>query len=265
MRTYHSLMDKVFDPKNLSRALRHGRRRGGGPGPDGITWGRYCRDRADRLRDLRLRLREGRYAFRLPAQLPHRTHTGKMLDIFIWPVEDRIVQIAIGQVLRRTVMACPREGAAGKPPTLEAWLSARDPRTPVMFAVDVKDWFASTDVERALLSLRGRVSDGCFLRLVRQALHVPDREGLASGNPLSQVMADWYIDTRKAHPLEPPIYRWYDSFGGGADSYESALEAVSRIEASLTPLGLRLNPRKTLIRRSRDLVACLGDFGYNMD
>src|SRR5665647_131724 len=96
---WFSLMDKLYNPKNLWSAWAKSARNNGSPGVDGVTISRYEKDVEANLNRLSGQLKDGTYRPKAIRRTYIPKADGKMRPLGIPTVQDRIVQGALRHVI----------------------------------------------------------------------------------------------------------------------------------------------------------------------
>jgi RNA-directed DNA polymerase len=104
-RRYYSLIDKVYDLRNLYEAWKEVKRRKGAAGIDKVSISRFEKNLEERLRYLQERLRTGTYSPPPVRRVYIDKADGSKRPLGIPTVGDRVVQQAVRRVL--TPMFCP--------------------------------------------------------------------------------------------------------------------------------------------------------------
>jgi len=254
MNKYHSLIDKVYDRRNLLRAFRHGARRRGCSGPDDVSWTEYGDNLEHNLACLAQRLRAGNFEFSAPRSLYRTGVQGELRHIHVWDVEDRIVQHAIKQILTPIFEMEFLDLAYGYRPRrgyAQAYKRAVDIyseiSTPWVASTDIRSFFASID--RALLKRLFclRVADGKIINLVESTLFSVDVPGLPIGNVLSPLMSDLYLHEVDKFLCGERMIRYCDNIVAFSRSRSNALGDLELITAAVRSVELQLNADKTQV------------------
>ena len=254
MKKYHSLIDKVYSISNLSLAFRNGSKRGGSPGPDGVTWIAYADKLTDNLAALSDRLRDGTFVFREAKCRVISTHRQSPLKIYISDIEDRIVQHALKQVLTRILEPCflnvsygyrKRRGLSQAYLKLTEMLKTLN--DPHFFSLDIQKCFASMNRARLKEVLCRYVADGKAIALTDLAIGIKNGEGLPPGNVLSTLMADLYFLDADKHLADSRMIRYCDNIIGFSRSSEELVTDMTQITETINSIGLQLNANKTKV------------------
>lgn len=272
-RKWHSLIDKVYLPRNLQAAWERVKANGGAAGIDGMTVKQFARNAEQWLAQLSADLRAKTYRPQpvrrvyIPKSGNKGGGKGSKRPLGIPTVRDRVVQQALLQVLE---------------PIFEPKFSARShgfrPGRGCQTALNVVDraiacgygWVVDADVqaffdsvqhEKLLELLNEEVADGSVLRLIRHILTAgvvepgtaevePTELGTPQGGPLSPLLANIYL-----HPLDVRmqaagfgLVRYADDFVVFAKSESEARQALALAQQVLQgELGLSLHPEKTRV------------------
>ena len=275
---WHSLIDKVYAPRNLQSAWERVRANRGAPGVDGMTIAKFAEDADARLQRLSEDLRAQTYRPQPVRRVFLAKSGGGQRPLGIPTVRDRIVQQALLQVLE---------------PLFEAQFSPRShgfrPERGCTTALDVVDravrhgygwvvdadlqsFFDTVDHERLLAALNEEVADGRVLKLIRCILQAgvslpetaevePTELGTPQGSPLSPLLANVYLHAFDAQMVQAGygLVRYADDFVIFAKSESEATAALQRAREVLEgQLGLRLHPEKTQVVSVTDGFAFLG-------
>jgi RNA-directed DNA polymerase len=261
---WFSLIDKVWNPRNLESSWQKVRRNGGAAGPDGCSVTRFERDAAARLEKLSPQLREGTYTAR-PVRRTwiEKPGSAEKRPLGIPDVSDRIVQGALRHVLEPIFERTFSEYAYGFRPGRGAKDALRrvdgllkEGRTWVVDA-DIKGYFDAIPHDRLMDCLRQHVSDGRVLDLVEKYLKAgvmdslhgwsPGERGTPQGAVISPLLANIYLNELD-HLMTARGYaitRYADDFVILTNSQEEAEEALKLLRTWTASRELTLHPEKT--------------------
>ena len=234
---HHSLIDKVYNPKNLVRASNSMMRRLG-----------------DRIGDrelalLHTQLREGNYSPQ-PPKIVRVTTKRLGAGAFQIPTEhDRIVQRALKQVIEPILEAefldfsfgyRPKRGRRQAFAVIDHYY-----RLNLRWALsaDVESFFSSIEKSRLLRLLARRIADGKVLSLIEQFLG--DQPGIPIGSVLSPLLSNVYLHEVDLALREERVVRYCDNYVILASTKEELQSKLSQLENVLQEVGLRLNEEKT--------------------
>ncbi|MFV2198726.1 reverse transcriptase domain-containing protein [Nocardiopsis sp. LOL_012] len=252
----HSLMPLLTQTRWLKRAARACMRRGGAPGPDGLTWSHYREELDTRLDGLAERLADGTWA-PVPPRLVSWPGWGKELRVCVPTVEDRIVHRALRQA------AEPVLDRDAYPPWLFGWRPRRGRVEAVAAAAAHltagRPWVADLDVakvtsgaqtEEIITALAVHIYDGAFLAVMRTALNALPSP-LYPGSGLSPMLTNVRllgVDRHEAlRHLE--LVRLTDNYTAFTPTPTEAAEAMTALETALGEQGMRPHPEKSKVWR----------------
>lgn len=185
-------------------------RRSAAPGVDKVTFVEYERELATNLADLVSRLKGKRYHAKLVRRKYIPKANGKLRPLGIPALEDKLLQLAVAQVLEaiyeQEFLDCswgyrPKRG----PREARRELADRLYRgqTDWVVEADIKGFFDNISHEWMLRMLAERIEDGAFLRLIKKWLKAGVLEedgkvvhpvtGTPQGGIVSPVLANIYL------------------------------------------------------------------------
>lgn len=274
-RKVHSLIDKVWDLRNLEAAWKRVKANQGCPGSDGQSLERFEADLATNLKALADELRENRYQPRPVLRKMIPKASGGERPLGIPAVRDRVVQAALMQKLAPIFEPLFSERSYGFRPgrgTKDAlrrlWRDLREGHCWVVDA-DIRAFFDSVCHELLIDFVAEEVSDGRVLALIRRFLHngvLEDgrirevEKGTPQGGVLSPLLANLYLhklDQRMA-ALGVRMVRYADDFVLVARTRREAEVALASVGEILTSLHLELHPTKTRVVHVREGFDFLG-------
>jgi RNA-directed DNA polymerase len=263
-RQWHTLIDKVWSPKNLSLALETVVARTGAPGVDGQRTEAVAARAEEELATITRLLQLGRYEPRPVRRVwIEKLGSREKRPLGIPTVRDRIVQTAMlhllepiferdfaetsygfrpGRSAQQAVAAVERHLAAGC-----AWV----------VDADLKGYFDSIPQEKLLARLREKVADSRLLGLIEKFLQQgvlesakgwePTSSGTPQGAVISPLLANIYLD-----PLDHAMarrgarmVRYADDFILLCQSEGEAREVLAIVRQWVEEAGLTLHPEKT--------------------
>jgi len=266
-RKWHSLIDKVYLPRNLQSAWERVRANQGAPGVDGMTIERFAEHAEERLQQLAQELRAKTYRPQPVRRVFIPKSGGGERPLGIPTVRDRIVQQALLQVLEpifETKFSARSHGfrrERGCATALTVVDQAVKHGYEWVVDADIQAFFDTVDHERLLTALNEEVADGSVLRLIRRILTAgvqlpetaevePTELGTPQGGPLSPLLANVYLHAFDQAMVAAGhgLVRYADDFVIFAKSETEALAALELARQILEgQWGLRLHPEKTRV------------------
>ena len=177
-RKVHSLIDKVYQRKNLEMAWEKVKANRGNGGVDGQSLEAFALQLDRQIDRLQQELKENAYRPQPVRQHPiqKRDKPGEYRMLGIPTIYDRVCQQALLQRLEpifEPVFDAAsfgyRRGRSTKDAMRKVWKEIQGGREWIVDA-DLKDFFGSADHEKLLTLVAQRVADGRVLRLVRAML-----------------------------------------------------------------------------------------------
>ncbi len=265
-RQWHTLIDKVFAPKNLRLALETVTARRGAPGVDGQTTEAVKARAEEEIALIARLLQEGRYE----PEAVRRTWIEKLgsrekRPLGIPTVRDRIVQSALLHILEPIFERDFAEGSYGFRPGRSARQAVEVVEQSLargctwVVDADLKGYFDSIPQEKLLDCVREKVADGRVLALLEKFLKQgvmetgkgwePTSQGTPQGAVISPLLANIYL-----HSLDHEMARrgrqmtrYADDFILLCHSETEAQEALAEVRQWVEAAGLTLHPEKTRI------------------
>jgi RNA-directed DNA polymerase len=261
---WFSLIDKVYDPRNLLASWRKSAANKGSPGVDGITIERFEREAQANLARLSEQLRAGSYQPKAIRRTFIPKVDGSMRPLGIPTVSDRIVQGAIRHVIEpiferefaihsygfRPVKGC-RDALRRVDELLKGGYR-------YVVDADLKSYFDTIPHDQLMARVRERIADGRVLKLMESFLKTKIMEGLKEWTPmagapqgavLSPLLSNIYLNPLD-HQMARQGYqmvRYADDFVILCESKEQAERALAEVQAWVGQAGLTLHPEKTRI------------------
>src|SRR5271154_950986 len=266
-RKVHSLIDKVYQRKNLEKAWERVRANRGSGGVDGQSLEAYGAQLDQQLERLRQELREQSYQPQPVRQAPIPKAGGKPGEVRMLGVPtvyDRVCQQAL--LNRLEPIFEPgfdeanfgyRRGRSTKDAMRKVWKEIESGREWIVDA-DLKDFFGSVDHEKLLTLVAQCIADGRVLRLIRAMLKAgsygkgrlfPTERGTPQGGVVSPLLSNILLTPfdremrRKGYQLTRYADDWVITCKSAAEA-RAAVDAGRRI---LKQLGVDLHPQKTRI------------------
>src|SRR5918998_1246622 len=262
----HSLVDKVYQRKNLEIAWEQVRANRGSGGVDGQnleTFGAQLDQQLDRLHT---ELKQNTYRPQPVRQvpIPKPGKPGEFRTLGIPTIYDRVCQQALLNRLEPIFEPVfdeanfgYRRGRSTKDALRKVWREIHSGREWIVDA-DLKDFFGSVDHKKLLTLVAQQVADGRVLRLIQAMLEAgsclegrlsPTERGTPQGGVISPVLSnilltpfDWEMRARGYQ-----LTRYADDWVVTCTSEAEAAEAIADAQRILAQLGVQLHPQKTRI------------------
>jgi RNA-directed DNA polymerase len=273
----HSLVDKVYQPKNLRAAWEKVKANRGSGGIDGQSLEEFEQGLNDNLQRLQEELRTNRYRPQpvRRVNIPKAGKPGEWRPLGIPAIIDRVCQQALRNRLEPIFEPLFDDSSFGYRPGR----SAKDALRKIWGEIeagaewivdgDLKDYFGSVDHEKLMTLVAQRVADGRVLTLIERMLTAgymeqgrlfPTPQGTPQGGVVSPLLSnilltpfDWEM-RRRGYQLT----RYADDWAVTCRSRRKAEAALRCAEKVLATLGVRLNLQKTRIVHVRQGFAFLG-------
>ena len=174
----HSLIDKVYQRKNLEMAWEEVKANRGSGGVDGQTLEGFAEQLDKNLDQLQGELKEGVYQPRpvRQVQIPKMGKPGEFRGLGIPTIYDRVCQQALLNRLEPIFEPVfdeanfgYRRGRSTKDALRKVWKEI-DSGSEWIVDADLKDFFGSVDHEKLLMLVAQRVADGRVLSLIEAML-----------------------------------------------------------------------------------------------
>ena len=262
----HSLIDKVYQRKNLEVAWERVRANRGSGGVDGQSVSEFAEQvdaQLDRLhRELAARTYQPQPVRQVP--IPKAGKPGEYRTLGIPSIYDRVCQQALLNRLEPIFEPVfdeanfgYRRGRSTRDAMRKVWKEIKSGREWIVDA-DLRDFFGSVDHDKLLALVAQRVADGRVLRLIEAMLKAgsygqgrlfPSERGTPQGGVVSPLLSnilltpfDWEM-RRRGYQLTRYADDWVVTCKSAAEA-RAAMAAAQRI---LTVLGVQLHPQKTRI------------------
>lgn len=276
-RKVHSLIDKVYQPKNLRAAWDKVNANRGSGGVDGQSLEAFAEGLDEHLTQLHEALRTDRYQ-PLPVRrvdIPKAGKPGETRPLGIPAIVDRVCQQALLNRLEPIFEPLfdessfgYRSGRSSKDALRKMWREIEAGAEWVVDA-DLKDYFGSIDHDKLLTLVAQRVADGRVLTLIERMLTAgamqngrlfPTTQGTPQGGVVSPLLSNILLTPfdREMRRRGYQLTRYADDWAVTCRSRREA-DATLRCAAKiLATLGVQLNVRKTRIVHVRRGFAFLG-------
>ncbi len=251
-------------------------RKSAAPGVDGVTFKIYEQNLEENLRQLVQRLKNNSYHAKLVRRKYIPKGEGKWRPLGIPALEDKLVQLAVAQILsaiyEADFLACNR----GYRPAMGAQQAARHlaetlTKGQIEFVVeaDIKGYFEHIQQPWLIKMLGHRIADGALLRLIVKWLKAGILEedgkivhpvtGTPQGGSISPVLANVYLHyvldlwfehkVSKVNQGQSYLIRYADDFVCGFAYRYEAERFMGQLQERLKKFGLEVAPEKTQMLR----------------
>src|SRR5499427_4778521 len=262
----HSLIDKVYQRKNLEMAWETVKANRGSGGVDGQSLEGFAAQRDQQLDRWQRELKEDDYRPQpvRQVQIPKAGKPGEFRTLGIPTIYDRVCQQALlnrlepifEPVLEEANFGY-RRGRSTKDAMRKVWKEIQSGREWIVDA-DLRDFFGSVDHEKLLTLVAQRIADSRVLRLIKAMLRAgsygqgklfPSERGTPQGGVVSPVLSNVLLTPfdqemrLRGYQLTRYADDWVVTCKSAAEA-RSAVEAARRI---LKQLGVELHPQKTRI------------------
>jgi RNA-directed DNA polymerase len=266
VRKAHSLIGRVYDPRNLARAWARVKESRGAGGVDRVSIDRFEREHRRYLTVLHQRLAEGSYR-PLPVRRVEIDKPGSTAKrpLGIPAVVDRVCQQALRQVLEPIFEPTFSEVSFGFRPERSAHMAMRRIWGQMqeggrwIVDADIADFFGTISHDRLVALVAERVADSKVLSLIRQILtagvlrdgvYESTIAGTPQGGVISPLLSNIYLHVfdEQMQRAGFQLTRYADDWLCVCRTREEAERALASARAVLEgQLGLRIHPEKTRI------------------
>jgi group II intron reverse transcriptase/maturase len=273
----HSLIDKVYQRKNLEMAWEMVKSNRGSGGVDGQTLEGFGAQLDQQLGRLQSELKEDVYRPQpvRQVQIPKAGKPGEFRMLGIPTIYDRVCHQALLNRLEPIFEPVfdeanfgYRRGRSTKDAMRKVWKEIQSGREWIVDA-DLKDFFGSVEHEKLLALVAQRIADSRVLRLIEAMLKAgsygkgrlfPTERGTPQGGVVSPLLSNILLTPfdqemrRKGYQLT----RYADDWVLTCESAAEARAAVAAALRILNELGVQLHPQKTRIVHVRQGFEFLG-------
>src|SRR5438874_2178147 len=267
-RKVHSLVDKVYQRKNLEMAWEKVKANRGSGGVDGQNLDGFAAQLNPQLDRLQSELKEDTYQPQpvRQVQIPKAGKPGEFRTLGVPTIYDRVCQQALLNRLEPIFEPVfdeanlgYRRGRSTKDALRKVWREIHSGREWIVDA-DLKDFFGSVDHKKLLILVAQQVADGRVLRLIQAMLEAGScldgrvsstERGTPQGGVISPVLSnilltpfDWEMRARGYQ-----LTRYADDWVITCTSEAEAAEAIADAQRILAQLGVQLHPQKTRVVR----------------
>jgi RNA-directed DNA polymerase len=265
----HSLIDQVWNEKNLEKAWKRVKENKGSAGIDRVTIQEFENNLPQNLTEIQRLLKEKRYTPKPVKRVLIPKDNGKMRPLGIPTVRDRVVQQALKNVLEPIYEETFLPQSHGYRPNTNAHMAVRKAEEYLesgyhwVVDADIKGFFDHVDHQILMDLVCEKVSDGRVLSLIESFLasgimndgvFEASTEGTPQGGNLSPLLANVYLHhfDRRMTELGYLHLRYADDILIFCTYKWEAEDALKRAKEILEgELNLTLSPEKTKIVHGR--------------
>src|ERR1700757_715448 len=265
-RKVHSLVDKVYQRKNLEMAWERVKANRGSGGVDGQSLEAFAAQLDQQLDRLQSELKDETYQPQPVRQvsIPKVGKPGEFRNLGIPSIYDRVCQQAL---LNRLEPICEpvfdeanfgyRRGRSTHDALRKIWKEIEGGREWIVDA-DLKDFFGSVDHDKLLSLIAQRIADGRVLGLIKSMLKAgsfgkgrlfPSERGTPQGGVASPLLSNILLTPfdREMRRKGYQLTRYADDWVVTCSSQAEARAAIAAATKILSALGVQLHPQKTRI------------------
>ena len=265
----HSLIDKIWNEKNLEQAWKRVKENKGSAGIDQVTIPDFENNLFQNLTEIQRLLKEKRYTPRPVKRVLIPKDNGKMRPLGIPTIRDRVVQQAIKNVLEPIFEEVFLPQSHGYRPNTNAHIAVRKAEEYLesgfhwVVDADIEGFFDHVDHTILMDLISEKVSDGRVLSLIEsfltsgiinEGVFEASEEGTPQGGNLSPLLANIYLHhfDRRMTELRYVHLRYADDILIFCHYEWEAQDALKRAKEILeSDLNLTLSPEKTMIVQGR--------------
>lgn len=273
----HSLIDKVYQRKNLEMAWERVQAKRGSGGVDGQSLEGFAAQLDQQLDRLQSELKEDVYQPQPVRQvrIPKAGKPGEFRTLGIPTIYDRVCRQALLNRLEPIFEPVfdeanfgYRRGRSRKDAMRKVWKEIQSGREWIVDA-DLRDFFGSVEHAKLLTLVAQRIADGRVLRLIEAMLKAgsygkgrlfPTERGTRQGGVVSPLLSNLLLTPfdQEMRCQGYQLTRYADDWVGTCESAAEARAAVAAALRILNELGVQLHPQKTRIVHVRQGFEFLG-------
>jgi RNA-directed DNA polymerase len=262
---WYTLIDKVYQERNLLEAYERVKRNGGSAGVDHVSVKQFSERLQEELSKLAESIKAGSYRPQAIKRvyIPKAGGGGGERPLGIPSVRDRVVQAAVRQVIEpifdKEFLSCSygfRPGRGCKDALRRVDELLHQGHTVVVDA-DIKGFFDTINHEQLIELVNKHIKDNKMIELLKGFLKQgiledgqeldPAAEGTPQGGVISPLLANIYL-----HQLDEivtkqgyQIVRYADDFVIMCKTQQEAEQALSLVQEVMEKIELKLHPDKT--------------------
>jgi RNA-directed DNA polymerase len=259
----HSLVDKVYQRKNLEIAWERVRANRGSGGVDGQSLEGFAEQLDEQLDRLHSELKQNTYRPQpvRQVQIPKPGKPGEFRRLGIPTIYDRVCQQALLNRLEPIFEPVfdeanfgYRRGRSTKDALRKVWREIHSGREWIVDA-DLKDFFGSVDHKKLLTLVAQQVADGRVLRLIQAMLEAGScwegrvsstERGTPQGGVISPALSNILLTPfdREMRARGYQLTRYADDWVTTCTSEAEASAAIADAQRILAQLGVQLHPQR---------------------
>jgi len=264
---------RLLNEENLEGCM-HLLKKNAAPGVDKVDYVQYEENFVENVRGLVERVKKGSYKAKLVRRKYIPKGNGKKRPLGIPTIEDKLLQMAVKQILQaiyeQDFLNCsfgyrPKIGSLDAVRTLtrELWIG----KYGYVVEADIKSFYDNIDHEVMIKMLEKRIDDKPFLRLIKKWLKagileedgrvIHPETGTPQGGVVSSILANiylhyaldvWFTNTQKKQCHgETMLIRYADDFVAAFQYREEAEKFYRELSDRLRKVGLEVATEKTKV------------------
>src|SRR4030066_1900644 len=265
----HSLGNQVWDKRNLENAWKQVRANRGSAGVDGVTIEEFEQNSQQNLAEIERQLKENRYVPQPVKRVLIPKDNGKMRQLGVPAIKDRVVQQALKNVLEPIFENIFLPQSHGYRPNTDAHAAVRKAEAFIergshwTVDADIEGFFDHVDHQILMDLVCEKIADGRVLSLIEsflksgimnEGLFEESFEGTPQGGNLSPLLSNIYLNhfDRRMGDYGYLLLRYADDIVIFCKFESDAQDALKRAKEILEgELKLKLSPEKTKIIHAR--------------
>jgi group II intron reverse transcriptase/maturase len=275
----NNLFPRLTNPLILEAAWSKVRKGGDTPGPDRITFTEFEQRLDDEIECLSRELTSGDYAPGVAIKIPLPTQTGKIRNVGVLNVRDRVVHQAINHLMLPIYEPLLSDSAFAYRRGRSALSALEEVQHLIeneflwVVRTDIKTFFDTIHRETLLSGVSAIIDETRFIEQIRLAVEMnylgpggiePRDRGIVQGSPLSPLLSNIYMVSfdRGFVGADQKLIRYSDDIAVLCRDEAQAKKVISQITMAADALHLSLNMEKTTICKIADGFTFLG---YSID
>lgn len=269
------LLQAVISPENMQLAWDSVQENKGAPGVDRISISRWARSWEANLARLSEQIETNTYVPNRPKRIQVHKANGKIREISILTVTDRVAQRAflnvVEPIFENIFLGCSHAYRKNRSTStaIQQLIANREQGYQFVLDADVKACFDNIDHEILLKRFSRKICDPDIISLLTLWLKAGRKFrkraiGLPQGGVISPLLCNIYFHSLDAKMLcsRRKYIRYADDFIAMAQTYEEILLTTAEVEEWLGLFNLRFNQDKTAITTFDDGFVFLGAYFY---